>query len=124
MMSEIYQRGPIVCSVATPADFTYGYRAGVYKDPLNYTAEEIDHNVEVSARLLHLKICGVTDCYKAWSIITHTWGRQADTPKEPWNWESGFQSAQSCFVVVRLLAIAETDSAKYLIMDVESALLH
>ena len=23
MMSEIYQRGPIVCSIATPDDFTY-----------------------------------------------------------------------------------------------------
>ena len=24
MMSEIYERGPIVCSIATPDDFTYG----------------------------------------------------------------------------------------------------
>jgi hypothetical protein len=47
MMSEIYQRGPIVCSIATPGDFTYGYRSGIYKDPLNYTRDEIDHNVEV-----------------------------------------------------------------------------
>jgi hypothetical protein len=49
MMSEIYKRGPIVCSVDTPEDFTYGYRGGIYKDPLNYTREEIDHNVEVCA---------------------------------------------------------------------------
>ena len=25
MMSEIYHRGPIVCSISTPEDFTYGY---------------------------------------------------------------------------------------------------
>ncbi|EIE22506.1 cysteine proteinase [Coccomyxa subellipsoidea C-169] len=48
MMSEIYQRGPIVCSISTPEDFTYGYRGGIYKDPLNYTRETVDHNVEVT----------------------------------------------------------------------------
>jgi hypothetical protein len=25
MMSEIYQRGPIVCSITTPDEFTYSY---------------------------------------------------------------------------------------------------
>lgn len=55
MMSEIYQRGPVVCSVATPEDFTYGYRGGIYKDPLNYTRDTVDHNVEVrTSSLLHL----------------------------------------------------------------------
>jgi len=48
MMSEIYHRGPIVCSISTPEDFTYGYREGIYNDPKNYTYESIDHNVEVS----------------------------------------------------------------------------
>lgn len=52
MMSEIYHRGPIVCSISTPADFTYGYRGGVYNDPKNYTYESIDHNVEVR----HIKL--------------------------------------------------------------------
>ena len=53
MMSQIYQRGPIVCSISTPYDFTYGYRGGIYNDPRNYTKETIDHNVEV--RLLSHK---------------------------------------------------------------------
>ena len=47
MKSEIYHRGPIVCSISTPEDFTYGYRGGIYNDPKNYTYESIDHNVEV-----------------------------------------------------------------------------
>lgn len=47
MMSEIYRRGPVVCSVATPEAFDYGYRSGIYKDPKNYTRDAIDHNVEV-----------------------------------------------------------------------------
>ena len=49
MMSEIYHRGPIVCSISTPDDFTYGYRGGLYDDPKNYTKETIDHNVEVDS---------------------------------------------------------------------------
>lgn len=44
MMNEIYQRGPIVCSIAADAPFTYGYRGGVY-DGANST--DVDHNVEV-----------------------------------------------------------------------------
>lgn len=59
MMSEIYHRGPIVCSISTPEDFTYGYRGGIYNDPLNYTKETIDHNVEV--RLICL-------------CLSHPWG--------------------------------------------------
>ena len=51
MMSEIYHRGPIVCSISTPDDFTYGYRGGLYDDPKNYTKETIDHNVEVNSNL-------------------------------------------------------------------------
>lgn len=48
MMNEIYERGPIVCSISTPEDFTYGYRAGIWPDDKKTTVEEIDHNVEVS----------------------------------------------------------------------------
>ena len=55
MMSEIYHRGPIVCSISTPEDFTYGYRGGIYNDPLNYTKDSIDHNVEV--RTAHDCLC-------------------------------------------------------------------
>ena len=47
MMSEIYQRGPITCSIATPDEFTYGYRAGIWKDKSNSTIDDIDHDVEV-----------------------------------------------------------------------------
>lgn len=48
MMSEIYQRGPIVCSISTPDDFTYEYRGGVYIDTtVNATRDDIDHDVEV-----------------------------------------------------------------------------
>ena len=55
MMLEIYHRGPIVCSISTPEDFTYGYRGGIYDDPLNYTKDSIDHNVEV--RAAHDRLC-------------------------------------------------------------------
>ena len=57
MMSEIYHRGPIVCSISTPDDFTYGYRGGLYDDPKNYTKETIDHNVEVDSNLKTSAAC-------------------------------------------------------------------
>jgi hypothetical protein len=44
MMNEIYQRGPIVCSIAADNDFTYGYRGGVYRGK---NSTDVDHNVEV-----------------------------------------------------------------------------
>lgn len=56
MMSEIYHRGPIVCSISTPEDFTYGYRGGIYNDPKNYTYESIDHNVEVRCPNLQIPV--------------------------------------------------------------------
>lgn len=47
MMNEIYRKGPIVCSISTPRDFTYGYRRGIWSnEPTKF--EEIDHNVEVA----------------------------------------------------------------------------
>ncbi|KDD75147.1 papain family cysteine protease [Helicosporidium sp. ATCC 50920] len=45
MMNEIKSRGPLVCSMATPTVFDYGYHAGVARDPTNAT--EVDHDVEV-----------------------------------------------------------------------------
>ena len=48
MMSELYQRGPIVCSISTPDDFVYEYRGGVYVDgAVNATRDDVDHAVEV-----------------------------------------------------------------------------
>ncbi|CAK0781499.1 hypothetical protein CVIRNUC_005389 [Coccomyxa viridis] len=66
MMSEIYHRGPIVCSISTPEDFTYGYRGGIYNDPLNYTKESIDHNVEVTG-------WGEEDGKPYWNV-RNSWG--------------------------------------------------
>ena len=48
MMSELYQRGPIVCSISTPDDFVYAYRGGVYIDTdANATRDDVDHDIEV-----------------------------------------------------------------------------
>lgn len=47
MMSEIYSRGPIVCSMAVPYALEYDYRGGIYIDHSNSTIKEIDHDVEV-----------------------------------------------------------------------------
>eukprot|EP01023_Acetabularia_acetabulum_P009963 TRINITY_DN14525_c0_g1_i2.p2 TRINITY_DN14525_c0_g1~~TRINITY_DN14525_c0_g1_i2.p2 ORF type:complete len:336 (+),score=69.21 TRINITY_DN14525_c0_g1_i2:52-1059(+) len=44
MMSEIFARGPITCSTASPDAFIYDYRGGVYAGP-NDT--DIDHDVEI-----------------------------------------------------------------------------
>lgn len=46
-MSEIYKRGPIVCSMAVPHILEYDYHGGVYIDHSNSTIKEIDHDVEV-----------------------------------------------------------------------------
>jgi hypothetical protein len=43
LVSELYARGPVVCSIATPEDFVYAYRGGVYQDPKNYTKDDVDH---------------------------------------------------------------------------------
>jgi hypothetical protein len=47
MMSEIYSRGPITCSMAVPHILDWDYRGGVYIDHSNSTIKEIDHDVEV-----------------------------------------------------------------------------
>jgi hypothetical protein len=64
MMSEIYQRGPITCSIACPDDLTYDYRGGVYIDHSNSTREDIDHDIEVRSyctNLHGLLFVGVSD---------------------------------------------------------------
>ncbi|GAB4814766.1 hypothetical protein N2152v2_001812 [Parachlorella kessleri] len=45
MMTEIYKRGPITCSMSTPSEFDYGYHRGFYIDTTNST--DVDHDVEV-----------------------------------------------------------------------------
>ena len=47
MQAEILARGPIVCSIATPDAFVYGYRGGVYDDRNASTRDDVDHDVEV-----------------------------------------------------------------------------
>ena len=44
-MSEIYQRGPITCSMACSDEFSYGYRGGVFRPIVNAT--DVDHDVEI-----------------------------------------------------------------------------
>ena len=63
MMNEIYQRGPIVCSIATDSAIMYDYRSGVY-DGKNST--EVDHNVEVVG-------WGIEDATPYWHI-RNSWG--------------------------------------------------
>ncbi|KNC75415.1 hypothetical protein SARC_12059 [Sphaeroforma arctica JP610] len=45
MKAEIYNRGPIVCSIATGKALDYGYRGGVFIDHNNVT--DVDHDIEV-----------------------------------------------------------------------------
>jgi Papain family cysteine protease len=63
MMSEIYQRGPIVCSIASDDKIAYGYRGGVY---MGANSSEVDHNVEVVG-------WGVEDGVPYWHV-RNSWG--------------------------------------------------
>eukprot|EP00955_Chlamydomonas_euryale_P112126 366112-Chlamydomonas_euryale.AAC.32 len=45
-MSEIFQRGPITCSVACDDRFDYGYEGGIFNDT-SLGEDDIDHDVEV-----------------------------------------------------------------------------
>lgn len=42
---EILARGPVVCGIACPEKFVYGYRSGVYVD--DQKDKELDHDVEI-----------------------------------------------------------------------------
>lgn len=64
MMSEIYHRGPIVCSCATPMEFVYNYHSGVYVDTTN--SSDVDHNIEVVG-------WGEENGLKYW-LIRNSWG--------------------------------------------------
>eukprot|EP00884_Botryococcus_braunii_P007130 jgi/Botrbrau1/16418/Bobra.0142s0017.1 len=66
MMSEIFKRGPIVCSMAVPYILEYDYRGGVYIDHSNSTIKEIDHDVEVVG-------WGEEDGVKFWRV-RNSWG--------------------------------------------------
>ena len=46
MMNEIFQRGPITCSMAANDDFAYNYAGGIYSET-NFTDDDIDHDIEV-----------------------------------------------------------------------------
>lgn len=48
MMSEIYKRGPITCSVACDDRFDYGYDGGIFNDT-TLGVDDIDHDVEVGS---------------------------------------------------------------------------
>lgn len=63
MRAEIYARGPIVCSMATPDPFSDYYRGGIYEDFGNNT--DIDHAVSVS---------GWNQAEKPYWVIRNQWG--------------------------------------------------
>merc|ERR1712203_689137 len=73
MMKEIHARGPIVCSFATDDDFMYNYTAnalaneGVYIATSVKTADDIDHNVEVTG-------WGETASGTKYWVVRNSWG--------------------------------------------------
>lgn len=64
MISEIYNRGPIVCGIACPENFTYNYHAGVWKD--DKKDKDVDHDVEVVG-------WGEENGTKYW-LVRNSWG--------------------------------------------------
>jgi len=74
MMREIYARGPIACSAATDDTFVYNYTVNpgilaenVYTTDFNYTAEMIDHVMEVAG-------WGVTSSGTKYWVVRNSWG--------------------------------------------------
>lgn len=66
MISEIYQRGPIVCSCATPDDLIYDYTGEIYVEKNKTAVEDVDHNIEVVG-------WGEEKGMKYW-VIRNSWG--------------------------------------------------
>lgn len=66
MMNEMKQRGPIVCSMATPEVFDYGYHGGIAMDPF-HNETEVDHDVEVVG-------WGETAGGQKYWLIRNSWG--------------------------------------------------
>lgn len=65
MMKEIFARGPITCSMATPETFDYGYHGGVYLDQY-HNSTDVDHDVEVVG-------WGEENGQKYW-LVRNSWG--------------------------------------------------
>ncbi|KAL6776791.1 hypothetical protein ACKKBF_B30930 [Auxenochlorella protothecoides x Auxenochlorella symbiontica] len=64
IMNEVLARGPVVCSIATPTVFDYGYHAGIFHDKDNST--DVDHDIEIVG-------WGEEDGQKYW-IVRNSWG--------------------------------------------------
>lgn len=64
IMNELYARGPLACSMATPTEFDYGYIGEVATDPTNAT--NVDHVVEIVG-------WGEEDGMKYW-LARNSWG--------------------------------------------------
>lgn len=73
MMKEIYARGPITCSFATDNEFMMNMskvlleNEGVYSITKKYTADQVDHNMEVTG-------WGVTASGTKYWVIRNSWG--------------------------------------------------
>ncbi|CAJ1393827.1 unnamed protein product [Effrenium voratum] len=73
MMKEIYARGPITCSFATDGPFMMNYSQnvlendGVYISHKNYTADDVDHNMEIAG-------WGVSSKGIKYWVVRNSWG--------------------------------------------------
>eukprot|EP00440_Ansanella_granifera_P034603 gb/GFBE01037540.1/.p1 GENE.gb/GFBE01037540.1/~~gb/GFBE01037540.1/.p1 ORF type:complete len:390 (+),score=80.45 gb/GFBE01037540.1/:1-1170(+) len=73
MMKEIYARGPIACSFATDDKFMMNYSAnvlkndGVYMTDKNFTADDVDHVMEVAG-------WGETSSGVKYWVVRNSWG--------------------------------------------------
>jgi cathepsin X len=63
MKQEIYQRGPIVCNIATTQEFE-GYTGGIFEDKTN--AKEVTHSISIVG-------FGVENQIKYW-LARNSWG--------------------------------------------------
>lgn len=65
MRNEIFNRGPLTCSMAVPEVFDYGYHQGIFRDDTNST--DVDHDVEVVG-------WGETDEGLKYWVLRNSWG--------------------------------------------------